>query len=222
MYQQRTSLSLLPPRFSLKQAKDCQACYLNTEFVCYILTCCAVSCDHSLAPSVCISAQRADWSAAHTRVLASHERSAGVHGRWVRFLDLATPPRAVAAMTLPLSPGQWLGPAAQHSGPWEMHSERRVWSSPPKWSVRKKTVKKRTQPQWAQWVFFFQDCQNDRLHTCSFAVCVCKAEFCSCRVVVCRCSATIWLLWEEFWFSSCLSCSFNRLFSVCREAFWRT
>lgn len=56
--------------------------------------------------------------------------------------------------------------------------------------------------------------------TCCFAVWVCKAVFCSCRVVVCRCSANIWLLREVFWFSSCFSCSFRRLLSVCNEAFW--
>lgn len=59
-----------------------------------------------------------------------------------------------------------------------------------------------------------------RERACSFAVCVCNAEFCSCSVVVCRCSAAIWLLREVFWFSSCFSCSFSRLLSVCREAFW--
>lgn len=62
---------------------------------------------------------------------------------------------------------------------------------------------------------------NHVLFTCCLAVSVCKAVFCSCRVVVCRCSANIWLLRDVFWFSSCLSWSFNRLVSVFKEAFCR-
>lgn len=187
------------------------------------LTCCAVSGGRSLAPSAWPSAWRAGWSAARTRALASRARWAGVHGRWARPLWRATPPRAAVATTLPPSPKRWPGPVARHSGPWGRRSGRRWWSSPPERQQNPlKPVKLLNPLKLVQQECGFRLVQKEGVGgTCSLAVSLCRVEFCSCREVVCRCSAAIWPFRDVFWLSSCLSCSFNRPVSVCKEAFWR-